>query len=117
MPAGWCTRYGEVGELLQRRDDALVLINGGDEVTLKFAASRLPPKPEGWRREFFLRTVGWEKDSDFHVKLGWQVDPLPFHGMNDQLYGHQPRPVIDGDAWRAKYNTRWVGPLTLKRPK
>ena len=43
------------------------------------------------------------------------MDPIPWHGMDDQLYGRQQRPVIDGDGWMKKYNTRWVGPLTLKR--
>src|SRR5262249_28087109 len=28
-PMGWCTRYGDVRELVERRDDALVLLNGG----------------------------------------------------------------------------------------
>jgi Flp pilus assembly protein TadD len=115
-PAGWSTRYGEVNELVLRRDDALVIINAGDGLTLKFAADSLPPLEPGYVRDFFLYSVGWEKDSDFHVTLGWQVEPLPFHGMNDQLYGQQQRPVIDGDWWIKKYNTRWVGPATLKRP-
>jgi hypothetical protein len=35
--------------------------------------------------------------------------------MQDQLYGQEQRPVIDGNWWVDKYNTRWVGPLTLRR--
>jgi hypothetical protein len=35
--------------------------------------------------------------------------------MDDQRYGEEPRPVIDGDGWIEKYNTRWVGPRTLVR--
>src|ERR1035441_6930830 len=31
-PSGWCTKYGEVNELVQKSDDALVLLNGGDEL-------------------------------------------------------------------------------------
>jgi len=114
-PSGWCTRYGDVRELVERRDDALVLLNGGDELTLDFAAGHLPPAPEGWVRDFFLYTSGWDKDADFHCEKGWLVEPIPWHGMDDQRYGKQERPVIDGDWWIKKYNTRWVGPLTLKR--
>lgn len=114
-PSGWCTRYGEVNELIAKRDDALALLNGGDELTLTFATSQLPEKPPGYVRDFFLFTVGWDKDADFHVAEGTTVGPLPFQGMDDQLYGRQPRPVALSDAWIKKYNTRWVGPLTLKR--
>jgi hypothetical protein len=68
QPPGWCTRYGDVRELVERRDNALVLINGGDELTLAFAADRLPPKPAGVRRGFVLFSSGWDKDSDFHCE-------------------------------------------------
>jgi hypothetical protein len=114
-PAGWCTRYGAVDELIAAADNALALLNGGDELTLSFAAASLPPKPPGSRRDFFLYTVGWDKDSDFHCELGWQVEPLPWHGMDDQLYGRQPRPTFSNDEWMRRFNTRWVGPYTLTR--
>ena len=114
-PAGWCTRYGAVAELVQDRDDALVLLNGGDELALSFKADRLPPKLPGFERHFFLYVVGWDKDADFHVAEGWRVEPLPFSGMDDQAYGRQPRPSGLNDAWMSKHNTRWVGPLTLDR--
>ncbi|HVY70183.1 MAG TPA: FG-GAP-like repeat-containing protein [Verrucomicrobiae bacterium] len=112
---GWCTRYGEVNGLLAKRDEGMVLINGGDELTLKFAANRLPPKPEGFVRDFFLYADGWDKDADPHVKLGWQVEPLPWHGMNDQLYGNEARPKFASDEMMRRYNTRWSGPLALDR--
>ena len=112
-PSGWCTRYGAVDDLVAEKDNALVLLNGGDELALGFAADQLPPKPQGFERDFFLYVVGWDKDADFHVGQGWRVDPLPFLGMDDQAYGRQPRPASLDDTWRAKYNTRWVGPLVL----
>ena len=114
-PMGWCTRFGDVRELIERRDDALVLLNGGDELTLEFAADRLPQKRWGLIRDFFFYSSGWDKDSDFHCEKGWLVEPIPWHGMDDQLYGQQQRPVMSGDWWMNKYNTRWVGPLTLRR--
>jgi hypothetical protein len=112
-PSGWCTRYGEVGELVGERDDKLALLNGGDELALSFAANRLPPIPPGFKRDFFLHVVGWDKDADFHVGHGWSVGPLPFRGMDDQAYGHQAQPAASDDAWIQKYNTRWVGPNIL----
>ncbi len=112
-PSGWCTRYGAVNELVQKSDDELVLLNGGDELALSFPADKLPPKPAGWVRDFFLHAVGWDKDADFHVAEGWQVEPLPFHGMDDQTYGQQTRPANLDDDWIQKYNTRWVGPMIL----
>jgi Flp pilus assembly protein TadD len=113
-PAGWCTRYGDVTELIARRDEGMVVMNGGDELTLKWSAAGLPPKPEGYLRDFFIYTDGWDKDSDFHVRGGTTVEPLPWHGMDDQLYPQQKRPAFPSDELHRQYNTRWVGPQTLK---
>jgi Flp pilus assembly protein TadD len=112
-PSGWCTRYGGVSELLEKSDDALVLLNGGDELAVSFQAHRLPPKSAGLVRDFFLHVVGWDKDADFHVGQGWSVDPLPFHAMANQGYDHLIRPAGSNDTWIEKYNTRWVGPMVL----
>jgi Tfp pilus assembly protein PilF len=114
-PGGWCTRYGDVSELMASRDEGLALLNGGDELTLKFAVRSLPPKPAGSVREFFLYADGWDKDSDFHVAAGTTVEPLPFHGMRDQLYGQEKRPAFPSDALHRKYNTRWVEGRVLKQ--
>jgi hypothetical protein len=114
-PGGWCTRYGEVSELIAGRDEGLALINGGDELSLHFTLTSLPLKPEGSVRDFFLYADGWDKDSDFHVAAGTQVEPLPFHGMHDQLYGHEKRPQFSTDALHRKYNTRWVEQGVLKQ--
>lgn len=112
-PSGWCTRYGPVDELVKAKDNALVLLNGGDELALSFSADQLPAKPEGFVRDFFLYVVGWDKDADFHVGQGWRVEPLPFLGMDDQAYGQAVGPERRTDAWSSKYNTRFVGPLVL----
>lgn len=116
-PSGWVTRHGDVRELLDGRDNALVLVTGGDELTLEFSAAALPPKPAGFTRDFFLFTSGWDKDSDFHVATGTTVEPLPWHGQDDQLYRTQPRPAFTNDAWMQKFNTRWAGPRPLVRKK
>ena len=114
-PGGWCTRYGDVSELIASRDEGLALINGGDELSLKFALSSLPAKPAGSVRDFFLYADGWDKDSDFHVAAGTEVEPLPFHGMRDQIYGQEKRPQFPSDALHRKYNTRWVEGRVLKQ--
>lgn len=67
------------------------------------------------QREFFLMTSGWDKDADFHVAKGWTVGPLPWHGMNDQDYGNEPRPKQLNDEWIQSYNTRWIGEMTLRK--
>src|SRR6185295_7063477 len=106
-PSGWCTRYGSVNDLARVSDDALALLNGGDELALSFPSSDLPPKPQGFDRDFFLHVVGWDKDADFHVGQGSRVEPLPFRGMNDQAYDHLARPAEGNESWIGKYNTRW----------
>jgi len=115
VPMGWCTRYGEVGELISEQDDALAIINAGDELTVEFDAKLFPEKPPGYERDFFLFSVGWDKDTDFHIRHGTTVDPLPWRGLNSQMYGLQPRPAMSNDNWMSRYNTRWVGPWARAR--
>jgi hypothetical protein len=114
-PSGWATRHGSVDELISARDNALAIVVGGDELTLEFAADQLPLKPEGTVRDFFLLTSGWDKDSDFHVAAGDRIEHLPWHGLDDQIYGTQPRPAFTNDAWIQKYNTRWIGQRIVSR--
>ncbi len=115
-PSGWCTRYGPVDELIAHRDGGLALLNGGDELTLGFPAASVPAKTAPDRaRTFFLFTVGWDKDADFHVVQGDKVEPLPWEGMDDQAYGREARPPQPGDALNRRYNTRWVGPIAQVR--
>jgi len=114
-PSGWYTRYGQVQELVSDKDNALVVMGGGDELILEFAQAALGPVPDGHQRDFFLFTVGWDKDADFHVTQGWTVEPLPFHGQNNQMYGLEKRPASPGDELMKKMNTRWVSLMTFER--
>jgi hypothetical protein len=113
-PSGWVTRYGAVDDLVAAKDNQLALIAAGDELTLDFNAARLPTQRPGTTRHFFLFTSGWDKDADFHVAQGWTVEPLPWHGMDSQRYGREPRPKLD-DGWIQQYNTRWIGPRPLRK--
>lgn len=114
--SGWCTRYGDVLDLVRNRDDGLLLLNGGDAMTVEFPAP-VDGAVAGMRRDFFLHVDGWDKDADFHVRLGTTVEPWPWHGMDDQAYGVQRRPGFAGDALTRRYATRWVGPMTFSRRK
>jgi hypothetical protein len=92
-PRGWCTRYGDVLELVGQRDERLAVLNGGDALRLRFAAAEFGPVPAGQVRTFFLYSVGWDKDQDYNVEGGDQVGPLP---------------VGEGQPWTLRFNTRWV---------
>lgn len=81
---GAFTRYGDVRELLTTKDDRLVVVGAGDEIALTFAAPEAP-LPAGWKRDFVLHNVGWDKDADLNTIDGQTVEPLPFHGMNEQF--------------------------------
>lgn len=82
---GRFTRYGDVTPLLQATDDLLVIVGAGDEVTLRFAVPT-EPLPAGWRRDFLLYNVGWDKDADLNTVLGQTVEPLPFRSMSRYPY-------------------------------
>ncbi len=108
--AGYYTRYGDVKPLLQTVDDMYVILNAGDEITVGFDASRLPPLKTGWQRDFILYSDGWDKDGDINTLTSQTVEPLPFHGMSSYPYpSHEHYP--DGEEhqrYRLKYNTRRV---------
>ena len=108
--AGYYTRYGDVNPLLQEVDDMYVILNAGDEITVEFEASRLPPLKEGWVRDFILYSDGWDKDGDINTLTSQTVEPLPFHGMSSYPYPdneHYPDDEIHRH-YRLKYNTRRV---------
>jgi len=114
-PSGWATRYGDVRPLLRHRDNGLAIIAGGDELTLEFDDNTLPARQPGLARSYFLHSVGWDKDADYHVAAGTSIEPLPWSGMDDQLHGIQPRPAFPSDALHQEFNTRWVGPRAIAR--
>jgi hypothetical protein len=104
---GRFTRYGDVTELLTETDDCLAIIGAGDEMTLRFKASLDAPRA-GWKRDFLLYNVGWDKDADLNTVYGQVVEPLPFVGMTG--YPHDPaKPYPDSPRYREyleAYQTR-----------
>ena len=107
---GAFTRFGRVTELLQEEDDRYVVMNAGDEMTVRFDASRLPPLEHGWRRDYVLYTDGWVKDGDIHTAASQTVEPLPYHAMTAYPGGSQHR-YPDSQRHRhylERYQTRRV---------
>jgi hypothetical protein len=103
---GKVTRTGDVTELLTAADDRFVTFGPGDEITVRFDASKLPPVPAGWERSFVLRSRGYSKDTAPFTALGGNVEPLPFKAMkNYPDFGGAKPPATNA----AKWNTRPVG--------
>lgn len=78
---GNLTRYGGVKELIAASDDRLVVMAGGDEMQLEFEVPSKSP-PSGWKRDFVLYNVGWDKDADLNTVTGTSVEPLPYRRMD-----------------------------------
>ncbi|MDX1927271.1 MAG: CRTAC1 family protein, partial [Pirellulaceae bacterium] len=74
------TRFGDVRELLQADDDRMVVMVSGDEFIAKFSMPDRP-LPEGWRRDFVMHNIGWDKDADLNTLTGDGSLPLPFKTM------------------------------------
>lgn len=80
---GYFTRYGDVGELLERIDNRIVIANSGDELRMRFRA--IPPPPAGWTRDFVFIGDGWIKEGDYNLQHSKTVLPLPYHGLKSYL--------------------------------
>ncbi|HYX41062.1 MAG TPA: hypothetical protein VE821_05165, partial [Pyrinomonadaceae bacterium] len=109
MP-GRYTRLGDVRALLLRSDDMFVISRPGDEISLSFDATRLPPLPQGWTRTFLLYADGFSKEMDVNSASPDEVGPLPFHGMTKYPYQppeHYPLTAARR-AYMERYNTRVV---------
>ncbi|MDT5060624.1 MAG: hypothetical protein QOH63_1083 [Acidobacteriota bacterium] len=109
---GYYTRFGDVRELLAKSDDRYVIMNAGDEMTFRFAASQ--PPPAGWVRDFILVGDGWIKDGDYNSTFSKTVQPLPHHA--EQEYTTPPGRLEDEWAYQnhpedwQTYHTRYVTP-------
>ncbi|MCK5700103.1 MAG: hypothetical protein KAI29_03085, partial [Cyclobacteriaceae bacterium] len=115
---GQYTSYGDVQPLLTKADDMYVINNSGDEITIKFDASKVPDLPDGWQRDFLIYSEGWVKDGDLNTASGNTVDPLPFHGMSQYPYDpgveHYPNDSLHR-AYQKQYNNRTVNTSEYNR--
>jgi hypothetical protein len=107
---GHYTREGDVRELLLKTDDMFAICRPGDEISLSFDATALPPLPAGWTRTFLLYADGFSKEMDINSASPDQVSPLPFHGMSRYPYRWPERyPLTEARRqYIEKYNTRVV---------
>ena len=110
--SGYYTRYGDVRELLAGSDDRYVIMNAGDELTLRFKA---PEAPEaGWVRDYIIAGDGWIKDGDYNSTYSQTVLPYPYHARKE--YNTPPGRLEDEWVYRKHpedwqtYQTRYVTP-------
>jgi Tfp pilus assembly protein PilF len=107
---GYYTRYGDVRELLAGIDDRYVIMNAGDEITLRFAEQS--PPPAGWVRDYVIAGDGWIKDGDYNSTFSRTVQPLPYHAK--RAYNQAPGKLEDEWVYRQhpedwqNYHTRYV---------
>ncbi|MFN8008391.1 MAG: FG-GAP-like repeat-containing protein [Terriglobia bacterium] len=102
--SGQLTRFGDVTPLLVRSDDQYVIMEHGEEVSLRFSSSQEPPLRQGWRRTYFLYTDGYEKGYELHSAQAESVEALPFHGMSSYPYSGEQYP---SDADHIRYLLEW----------
>ncbi len=107
---GRLTTYGDVKELIDQTDNRQALLGAGDEMEVRFKATSTD-LPVGWKRDFILHNVGWDKDADLNTVFGQTIDPLPFAGMvgypdpngptNQKPFAAQTRQQPRAKFWRA----------------
>ena len=113
---GYYTRFGDVRELLAQVDDRYVIMNSGDEMSLRFA--ELPQPAAGWVRDFVVVGDGWIKDGDYNSTFSKTVLPLPYHAKRE--YNTPPGRLEDEWVYRRhpedweNYQTRYVTPDEFK---
>jgi tetratricopeptide (TPR) repeat protein len=113
---GYYTRYGDVRELVKNIDDRYVIVNSGDEMSLRFPEQ--PPPQAGWVRDFVIVGDGWIKDGDYNSTFSKTVLPLPYHAKNE--YTTRPGKLEDEWTYRQhsedwqNYHTRYVTPEVFK---
>jgi tetratricopeptide (TPR) repeat protein len=113
---GYYTRFGDVRELLAQVDDRYVIMNSGDEMSMRFAEQ--PPPAAGWVRDFVVMGDGWIKDGDYNSDFSKTVLPLPYHAKRE--YNTPPGRLEDEWVYRQhpedweNYHTRYVTPDEFK---
>jgi len=79
---GRLTQFGDCMNLIKAWDDAMVVMGSGDEMRLMFSVPDQTLAP-GWKRDFVLHCVGWDKDADLNTISGQSSEPLPFREMTE----------------------------------
>ncbi|WP_231742071.1 FG-GAP repeat domain-containing protein [Stieleria varia] len=91
---GKVTQLGDCDPLIRSWDDQMVVISGGDEIRVRF---NVPPNPvpAGWKRDFVLHCVGWDKDADLNTLTGQSIGPLPMREMQSYPPTMQSQSAFD----------------------
>jgi hypothetical protein len=97
---GGFTCFGDATSLLTNTDDQMAIIGGGDAIELSFSAAS-PPKP-GWKRDFVLHSVGWDKDADLNTFFGQTVGPMPVGPDGGYLGPAIAKPRSEGTRVQAR---------------
>ncbi|WP_216843095.1 CRTAC1 family protein [Granulicella sp. S190] len=101
--AGFYTRFGDVRPLLTAADDRYVIMNAGDEMSLRFTAPAAPP--DGWVRDYVLAGDGWIKDGDYNSAYSQNVMPYPHHARKN----YDGPPTSLEDDWMYRHHTEdWL---------
>jgi hypothetical protein len=110
---GRITRLGDVTDLLAKTDDRWVVFKGGDAVRIEFDATKLPPLPAGWKRDYVIVSDGWDKDFDKNTVTGQSYGPWPFHAMSAYPYPEGER--HPDPKFLEETLTREVGPERFRK--
>jgi len=117
------TKYGDVTSVVASADDRIVVMGPGDEMTVSFAASALPPVPAGKQRQLFLLLDGWAKDNEPNTVTGNESGPLPYRSMASYPFpaSHPGQPARED--YETNYQTRpsrmlipALAPVSRERP-
>lgn len=103
--AGAFTSYGDVTSLLKQRDEQMVVMGSGDEVTLEFAAPK--PPPPGWTRDFLIHNVGYDKDANLLTVLGETTELAPLGPGSLDPTSFSDRPAAVNKAGRTQSPAFW----------
>lgn len=113
---GKFTRYGPVTELVDEADDLLAVLGSGDAMTVRFA---VPDQelPAGWKRDFVLHSIGYDKDADLNTIYGHTVGPLPYRAMKSYPFGPNDAPPsgAEYETYLQTYQTREQDPRLFWR--
>ncbi len=74
---GAYTKYGDITELVTVSDDRFAILGVGDEVLLKFDATKEGPVPAGMRRTYVFVLHNYFKDASNPLRE-YSVEPLPY---------------------------------------
>ena len=102
---GSYTRFGDVTPLLTGVDNQFAIFGSGEEIAADFDATKLPPLPPHWKRDYFFYANGYVKDMDFYDASPFTVSQLPFHGMSQ--YPYPANESFPEDASSIQYQLNW----------